>query len=69
MTEVALALAGALNGLFFYLIAKHGADERRRFLAAVMAKDPGEFVALDRATSAPKPKKQKVLPPRHPIGL
>lgn len=72
MIEIAIALIGSVNGLFFYLIAKHGAEERRRLLAAVMSKDPAEFVALERAT-APRPKKTRKKRdesvPAHPIGL
>jgi hypothetical protein len=69
MIEVALAGVGALNGFFFYLIAKHGAEERRRLLAAVMAKDPAEFVALERATAPKKRSRKKQADPVRPIGL
>ena len=70
MTEIALALVGALNGLFFYLIGRAGAEERRRLLPMIQSSSPAEFVALE-AAAAPKPKRQKRddFVPRVPHGL
>lgn len=69
MTEILVAACGVANGLFFYLIARHGAEERRRMLAAVLAKDPAEFVALDRATAAKPKRRKKSEKVIHPHGL
>jgi hypothetical protein len=52
------------------LIAKSGAEERRRFLAAITAKDAAEYVAIERATAArPKKNKRTDSTVRHPHGL
>lgn len=66
-----LAVIVAQQALFVWS-ARGAADERRRFLAAVMSKNPGEFVAVERATAprAKKPNKQRdeSVPPQ-PYGL
>lgn len=72
MIVAALVALLAAQQIVVLLIVKTSADERRRFLAAVMSKNPGEFVAVERATAprAKKPKKQRdeSVPPQ-PYGL
>ena len=69
---IVLAVAFLIQSLLFAWTVRAAAEERRRFLAAVMSKDPGEYVAVERATSA-RPKKAKKqrdeFVPAQPYGL
>lgn len=70
MIVAALVALIAVQQAVLFLVLKTAAEERRRFLAAVMSKDPGEYVAVERAT-APRPTKPKktTAPKPHPHGL
>lgn len=66
MIELLVVAVFQLALLLWHLRA--AASERQRLLNAVIAKDPGEFVALERAAAKPKRKKREE-PVRHPHGL
>lgn len=72
LVAVLVAVIVAQQALFVWA-SRSAAEERRRLLAAVMAKNPGEFVALERATAprpAKRPKKQRdEFVPAQPYGL
>jgi hypothetical protein len=68
-----LSVAFIVQSLLFAWTVRAAAEERRRFLAAVMSKDPGEFVAVERATAPRRAKRTKKthdepVPPQ-PYGL
>lgn len=68
MTELLFGAAIAVQAVLHFLTMRKASEERQRLVNACLARNPAEFVALERASKQPKIKKADAAPVQ-PIGL